>query len=160
MRIDLAQPTIVFLTVCAKNREPWMAQCCVEEALTRIWRNQAKAWPAGRYLIMPDHIHLFCAPYDLRFTLEKWVAFWKSCFSREHLAQEWVWQDTIGTRGCGTRNINAERWLYVRENPVRKGLVTRMEDWPFTGRFISCRGNLAGRCNPGRATFHRRPNLF
>src|SRR3989338_2229887 len=30
--ISSAQPTIVFLTVCAKNRQPWLAQGRVHEA--------------------------------------------------------------------------------------------------------------------------------
>ena len=28
----------------------------------------------------------------------------------------------------------AEKWAYVRENPVRRGLVNRPEDWPYQGR--------------------------
>jgi hypothetical protein len=28
----------------------------------------------------------------------------------------------------------AQKWQYVRENPVRQGLVSRPEDWPFQGR--------------------------
>ena len=134
VRIDLAQPTIVFLTVCAKGRRPWLAQRRVEQTLTRIWGNQAKAWLAGSYLIMPDHVHLFCAPHDLRFTLEKWIRFWKSCFSREHVAEpEWVWQDDHWDTRMRTQEHYSEKWIYVQENPVRKGLVARMEDWPFKG---------------------------
>ena len=28
----------------------------------------------------------------------------------------------------------AQKWQYVRENPVRAGLVGRPEDWPYFGR--------------------------
>ena len=27
----------------------------------------------------------------------------------------------------------AGKWGYVRENPVRKGLAARWEDWPYQG---------------------------
>ena len=27
----------------------------------------------------------------------------------------------------------AEKWGYIRENPMRKGLVTKPEDWPYQG---------------------------
>jgi hypothetical protein len=27
-----------------------------------------------------------------------------------------------------------QKWQYVRENPVRQGLVMQAEDWPFWGR--------------------------
>jgi hypothetical protein len=28
----------------------------------------------------------------------------------------------------------SEKWIYVQENPIRKGLVKRIEDWPFKGK--------------------------
>ncbi len=31
----------------------------------------------GRYVIMPDHVHLFAAPNDEVTQLESWCAFWK-----------------------------------------------------------------------------------
>ncbi len=31
----------------------------------------------------------------------------------------------------------AEKWLYVVENPVRAGLVTRSSDWPYQGEMHS-----------------------
>jgi REP element-mobilizing transposase RayT len=30
----------------------------------------------------------------------------------------------------------AQKWDYVRENPVRAGLVSRREDWPFQGEIV------------------------
>jgi len=29
-----------------------------------------------------------------------------------------------------------QKWDYVRENPVRAGLVSRREDWPFQGEIV------------------------
>ena len=29
-----------------------------------------------------------------------------------------------------------EKWIYVRENPVRAGLVARADDWPYQGEFV------------------------
>lgn len=110
-----------------------MAQRHVEESLVRIWREQATAWLVGAYLLMPDHVHLFCAPQDLRFTLKKWTAFWKSRFSREHLAEDWAWQDDSWDTRMRSQQQYSEKWLYVQENPIRKGLVERKEDWPFKG---------------------------
>jgi putative transposase len=28
-----------------------------------------------------------------------------------------------------------EKWNYIRENPLRKGLAARPEDWPYQGMF-------------------------
>jgi hypothetical protein len=29
-----------------------------------------------------------------------------------------------------------QKWYYVRDNPVRAGLVTSAEDWPYAGEII------------------------
>ena len=31
----------------------------------------------------------------------------------------------------------AQKWDYVRENPVRAGLVKNVEDWPYAGELIT-----------------------
>ncbi len=55
------QPTIVFLTVCTKNRQPWLATSEVHNLLHLVWAS-ADAWLVGKYIIMPDHVHLFTVP--------------------------------------------------------------------------------------------------
>ena len=36
--ISLHQPTIVFLTVCAKDRDTWLANAVVQQTLEEVWR--------------------------------------------------------------------------------------------------------------------------
>ena len=78
------EPTIVYLTVCTKDRKPWLATVEIQRALEDIWR-KADAWLVGHYVLMPDHLHLFCAPHRLEFTLQEWVTHWKRKFSCLHL---------------------------------------------------------------------------
>jgi len=132
VRVSLEEPNIVLLSVNAKDRVPWIGQSAVHRSLESIWR-AADAWLVGYYLLMPDHLHLFCAPRDLRFTIEQWVKFWKSEFSRAHLDQPWAWQRSGFHHRIRSAQEFHEKWVYVQENPVRKGLVTRPEDWPFQG---------------------------
>jgi REP element-mobilizing transposase RayT len=82
---------------------------------------------------LPDHLHLFCAPRDLHFTIERWIAFWKDRFAKTH--------PDAGTFQAGGFHHRlrdgesyAQKWQYVRENPVRHKLVERPEDWPYFGR--------------------------
>src|SRR5580692_10621486 len=77
VRISLSGPNWVFLTVCAEHRARWIAQPSVQQALHDIWLNTATAWLVSDYLLTPDHLHLFCAPRDFKFTIERWIAFWK-----------------------------------------------------------------------------------
>src|SRR3954468_17508350 len=53
------EPVIVFVTVCAKNKKPILANAEVHQLLRTTW-DAADSWLVGRYMIMPDHLHLFC----------------------------------------------------------------------------------------------------
>src|SRR5882724_4689803 len=65
--IFLGQPNIFFVTVNAKDRIPWVADATVQNSLAELWTKDATAWLVGYYLLMPDHLHFFCAPHDLHF---------------------------------------------------------------------------------------------
>ena len=131
--ISSEQPTIVFLTVCTKDRQRWLARENVQAALKKIWLS-TDTWLVGDYLLMPDHLHLFCAPRDLTVTLQRWVSYWKREFSCLHLPGAGEWQrDFWDTRLRRGENYT-QKWNYVRENPLRAGLVKRPEDWLFQGR--------------------------
>ena len=54
-------PIIVYLTVCTKRRKPILANPAAHELLRASWR-EARLWLVGRYVIMPNHLHLFCTP--------------------------------------------------------------------------------------------------
>jgi putative transposase len=129
------QPVIVFLTVCTKNRKQILATEDVHEHLVNTWR-EAQSWVVGRYVIMPDHVHLFCAPAELHpRALLQWVSFWKS-----RSAQHWprpndapVWQRHFwDTQLRGGESYDA-KWDYVVQNPVRARLIECADDWPYQG---------------------------
>jgi hypothetical protein len=60
-----------------------LAQPSVQRTLHDIWQNTATAWLVSDYLLMPDHLHLFCAPHDLKFTIERWIGFWKDQLAKQ-----------------------------------------------------------------------------
>src|SRR4051812_2298042 len=91
VHFSYAGPNILFTTICTKNHGEWLAQKSNVEALHQIWLNDATAWLVGDYLIMPDHIHFFCAPYDLEFSVERWFSFWKDRFTKSHDNENWQW---------------------------------------------------------------------
>ena len=126
-------PNWVFLTVCTDKRDRWLAQAPVQRALHSIWEHGATAWLVSDYLLMPDHLHLFCAPQDFKFTIERWMGFWKDRFAKKYGAG-----GTFQSGGFHHRLLNgesySEKWRYVKENPVRLGLAEKPEDWPYFGR--------------------------
>jgi putative transposase len=133
VRVSLAGPNWVFLTVCTEDRQRWLAQASVHRALHNIWLHTATAWLVSDYVLMPDHLHLFCAPYNIKFTIERWIAFWK-----DQVAKNCADVGKFQHGGFHHRLRNGEnysqKWQYVRENPVRAGLMAKPEDWPYQGR--------------------------
>jgi putative transposase len=126
------QATIAFVTVCSWQRERKLANTAVHEALDRAWA-KADRWIMGRYVIMPDHLHFFCSPIDETIEIEKWITFWKREFRRRLGAGAPRFQtDAFHHRLRGDESY-AEKWQYVRANPVRAGLVKQPEDWPYQG---------------------------
>jgi REP element-mobilizing transposase RayT len=138
VHIMLGRPNWVFLTVCTEKRALWLAQAPVQEALHQIWKEQATAWLVSDYVLMPDHLHLFCAPYDLKFTVERWMGFWKDRFAKACPGYG-SFQDGGFHHRLRDGESYSEKWQYARENPVRKGLVSEAADWPFWGRVHNIR---------------------
>ena len=130
----LNRPTIVLVTVGAAQRRRILASEGAHLVLLRAWR-RADAWQVGRYVVMPDHIHLFCAPRRLEIPLARWIHFWKADVTRQWPWGEErpIWQPDSWDTQLRRLESYRERWSYVHNNPVRAGLVSRADDWPFQG---------------------------
>ena len=126
------QPTIVFATICSRKRRSHLANDSVHNALVESWR-AATAWLIGFYLIMPDHIHLFCAPSGEDHTLEEWVSFWKRGLRRQLRTHESLLQAHSFHHRLRRDESYSEKWDYVRMNPARAGLVSDPNQWPYQG---------------------------
>jgi len=126
------RPVIVFLTVCAKDRERWLTDSEVHSLLVSVWR-ESTGWLVGRYVLMPNHIHMFVARGDMDISLETWVRYWKSIFSQRHGHPAHRWQAGHWDTRLRSGESHEEKWHYVRANPVRHGLAANPDDWPFQG---------------------------
>ena len=47
-----------------------------------------------------------------------------------------LWQPGFSDHILRNDESYSQEWEYVRENPVRAGLVTRGDDWPYQGEFV------------------------
>lgn len=129
------EPVIVFLTVCSKDRKRIFALSDAAEAIANAWR-EAKSWLVGRYMIMPDHIHLFCAPATFPDKpIMQWVRYWKNLTSRKwpRPSEHPIWQRDAWDTQLRRHESYDEKWEYVVQNPVRAGLVRASDEWPFQG---------------------------
>ena len=117
---------------------PWLAADDVHELLRKVWTD-AKAWLVGRYVIMPDHIHLFAAPGSPDLPLENWVQYWKSQLTKRRRRPENRWQTDHWDTRLRSGESYEQKWNYVVNNPVRRGLVERSEDWRLQGEIYQLR---------------------
>jgi len=120
-----------FVTICVAERKPVLANANIHAHLVEFLESsrQRYGWCPGRYVIMPDHIHLFLRKGDERTTLGNWIKALKAMVSR----REFRWQAGFFDHVLRSRDSVEEKWEYVVQNPVRAGLVERPEDWRFGG---------------------------
>jgi REP element-mobilizing transposase RayT len=141
------QSIIQYVTVCVDKRRALLARPEIHELLLASWI-KANHWLVGRYVIMPDHLHLFCAPAKFPHTpLKEWMKFWRADATRQwpHLSEKPIWQKDFFDRQLRSGESYSEKWMYVWENPVKAGLVKRAEDWAFCGEMNLLRWHEAAR---------------
>src|SRR6185436_15124934 len=146
----------------------------------------------GKYVLMPDHLHLFVAfgdefelalgerregrqsqtaatetaVIDSRYSgepvaavcdrrspdrrlslLSEWMKSLKNSLSKTFRSQNIPaphWQKGFFDHVMRSEESYSEKWLYVAENPIRKKLVSRFEDWPYQGEIypLEARGHV------------------
>ena len=128
-------PTVVFTTACTKARKPWLANSEVHAALRAAWLRHVQ-WIVTWYLIMPDHVHFFAKPGEEPLPFDDWVAVWKSGVSRILKNPQCRWQAAPFHHRIRSYEEYNEMRVYMDENPVRAGLVKRVEDWPYRGELF------------------------
>jgi len=88
----------------------------------------------GRYVIMPDHVHLFVRG-GRNFALSPWIGGLKRAMSVA-LKSPGLWQPGFFDHILRSDESYAEKWNYVRDNPVRAGLVKAADDWLYQGEIV------------------------
>jgi REP element-mobilizing transposase RayT len=136
-----SQNPLFFVTCCTYRRRPILANADVHAAFS-AFANRAHAEfgiAIGRYVILPDHLHLFVAGPD-DFILAKWVGTLKRVLGKSipiGNSQDSIWQRGFFDHLLRSDESYSQKWDYVRENPVRAQLVENVEDWPYGGEFIT-----------------------
>ena len=139
------QHPIYFVTTCTYQRKAILAREEVAKILIHEWSSarERHGWAIGRYVIMPDHVHFFCAPELSAKTLPIFLGFWKEWTSKAIKRQlgitNSVWQEEFFDHILRSSESYSEKWNYVRNNPVRHGFVANADDWPWQGEIEELR---------------------
>ena len=56
--------TVFYITTGTHQRQPILAKAKIVSILVEEWTQalQLHGWAVGRYVVMPNHVHFFCAP--------------------------------------------------------------------------------------------------
>ena len=73
---------LMYVTVVTEKRKAILADKAVHDCIVAAWK-ATEDWLVGRYVIMSDHIHFFCAPATYPPPdFHRWVKLWKAQVSR------------------------------------------------------------------------------
>lgn len=128
---------ILHVTVCASARgQHVFDNPAAHRALTGAWR-RATHWLIGEYVLMPDHIHLFCAPGVTEWPpVRRWAGYWKRLMGMSESRFKGAFQDDCWDTQMRSRANYEEKLAYIQNNPVRKQLATDWQAWPYRGRLF------------------------
>ena len=132
-----------FVTFNTLARRPLLARPEVHDAFTGFCiRAQERDIAVGRYVLMPDHGHLFVAFPSDGLTLPEWMRALRTVMGKRLLDlgdEKPHWQEGFFDHVLRREESYGQKWTYVRSNPVRAGLCAQPEDWPYQGEIVALR---------------------
>jgi putative transposase len=90
--------------------------------------HQRRTWFPEIVLLMPDHLHaLISFSWEPKMGMNRAAADWK-----RYLATQFgiSWQRDYFDHRIRSEQDHQSKWNYIRENPVRAGLVKTYDLWP------------------------------
>jgi len=152
-----------FITFSCYQRQPLLGDALRRDLFLTILEEtrQAYRFVIQGYVVMPEHVHLLIGEPEranpsvviqaakqrlAQSVIEAWRA--------EHPGAPWPWRDSAGECHFWQRRFYdfvvwtekkvTEKLNYMHENPVKRGLVARAEDW----RWSSARHYALGEAGP------------
>jgi len=92
-----------------------------------------------RYVIMPDHVHLFVVCPTHGITLPIWVQSLRNVVGKKLLQlgiQKPHWQEGFFDHLLRSQESYSAKWEYVRMNPERAKLCDVPDAWPYQGEIV------------------------
>jgi len=130
---------LFFVTICTLHRRKIPSLDAAHNAVLLYGTRATKEFNValGRYVIMPDHLHLFVRG-DQNFVLGNWVKGLKRAILKTLPSQSQTsfWQPGFFDHLLRSDESHAQKWEYIRQNPVRAGLVRSGKDWRYQGETV------------------------
>jgi putative transposase len=109
---------------CSALTIPSVAQALLKSL--QFYENQGH-WYPWLAVVMPDHLHVIVT-FNLSIGIRRTIAAWKRFHAR---SQGIEWQSDFFEHRLRNDAEFIAKSAYVRQNPVRKQLVNKVDEWPF-----------------------------
>jgi putative transposase len=119
-----------FITICCQRRG--VNQLCLKEVASVLFEaarryHASQRWYLKLLLLMPDHLHMLIGvPADAQ--LSNLIRDFKRITTR---IGGIAWQRNFFDHRLRHDESKNEKVAYIRANPVRAGLITEHEEWPY-----------------------------
>ena len=155
-----------FITICAANKQSIFASPAARDLLVETLRSTAEAERADilAYVVMPNHVHFIssCGQTQLGSLVRRFKGV-STKFLREQHGLRNVWQRSFFDHVIRSNESLEEKHEYIRQNPVRRGLIGCADDYPWYGSinfnvgagFTSFRSDVGEGFTPSRPSAQR-----
>jgi len=127
---------VYFVTFNTFRRQALLADAAVHATfLAFAQAGVERGIGVGRYVLMPDHAHLFVRG-AADFRLQQWVRMLKRAMSKAIRFPAPHWQEGFFDHVMRSSESYSAKWAYVQQNPVRAGLAANPEAWPYAGQIV------------------------
>jgi REP element-mobilizing transposase RayT len=130
---------VLFVTFCKANREPF-PEAARDVVLAHCLHDHGKRIDVEAAVVMPDHVHMLFTPladdqgvpHSLPFILKLIKGMSARSVNKLMGISGPIWQEESFDHVVRTEESFQEKLEYLRQNPVRKGLVARPEDYRWS----------------------------
>lgn len=128
-----------FVTICCHCKNAHFDNNSHVTGVLDILRDTAnqKSFSIWAYCFMPDHLHLLIAGQTDHSDMRAFVSLFKqkSGFWFRRQQDDKLWQENYYEHILRTDEDTLQTARYILENPVRKGLVGDLANYPHSGSF-------------------------
>ncbi len=124
-----------FVTFSCYHRQPYLQPSSRKDLFLYVLEQVREKYrfSVTGYVLMPEHVHLLSkpavAPLSVALQVLKQTVSRRVSCSEPHTSLESFWQRRFYDFNVRTRKKRIEKLRYIHQNPVRRGLVQKPEDW-------------------------------
>jgi putative transposase len=122
--------TTYFITICCGSRG--VNQLCKLDTAQSLFEtarryHASQKWYLKLVLLMPDHLHMLIG-ISPDANLSKLIRDFKRIAARKGKIE---WQRNFFDHRLRQDESESEKFEYIRQNPVRAGLIREIDEWPY-----------------------------